>query len=230
MDENRYRKNILLGEIGINGQKKLLSSSVLILGIGGVGCPCAMYLAGIGIGKLGICDGDTIELHNLHRQVIYKTEDIGAFKADKAFDFLNGLNPDISIEVYKRFADADFIREKAQEYDVIIDAVDGFDNKKMIEEAVSIFRTPVVHVGIGGFIAQIGVSKYPHEKFGKLLNEYSEDNSLPSFRGTFAPTCGVAGSIAAGEAVKLILGIDTDASDRILQFDLSDNYFSNITI
>ena len=76
MDENRYRKNILLSELGMNGQKKLLSSSVLILGIGGVGCPCAMYLAGIGIGKLGICDGDSIELHNLHRQIIYKTEDI----------------------------------------------------------------------------------------------------------------------------------------------------------
>lgn len=228
MDENRYLKNILLPEIGEDGQKKLLSSSVLILGVGGVGIPCAMYLAGFGIGRLGICDGDTVELHNLHRQIMYKTKDVGLHKVDVAYDFLTGLNPDIRIESYKRFADPDFIREKAQEYDVIIDAIDGIDNKMMVEEAVSIFHTPVVHVGIGGFMAQVGVSKYPHEKFSKLLSGCSD--AAKSSGGTFGPTCGVAGSIAAGETVKLILGIHPETSDRILQFDLADNFFSNICI
>lgn len=228
MDENRYRKNILLPGIGIKGQEKLSESSVLVLGVGGVGIPCAMYLAGMGIGKLGICDGDTVELHNLHRQVIYRTADVGTYKVDRAYDFLSALNPDINIEVYKRFADSDFVRDMAQRYDVIVDAVDGMKNKCMIEEAVSVYRTPVVHVGIGGYMAQIGISRYPHEKFRNLLNGHGDGKREPS--GTFAPTCGVAGSIAAGEAVKLILGMSDETSDKILQFDLNDNYFSDIFI
>lgn len=131
----RYSRHLILKEVGVKGQKKLLISKVLIIGAGGLGAPAAMYLAAAGVGTIGIVDNDVVDLSNLQRQIIHATEDVGKPKVQSAQETINLLNPDVIVKTYQTFVFADNIMEIIQDYDFILDGTDNFPAKFLINDA-----------------------------------------------------------------------------------------------
>ena len=144
----RYSRHIILAEVGGAGQEKLLSSSVLIIGAGGIGSPAALYLAAAGVGTIGIVDGDKVDLSNLQRQVIHHTADVGAEKIKSARDKIAAINPDVKVRTYKQWAKADNIREIVRDYDFVIDGTDNFAAKFLVNDACYFEKVPFSHAGI----------------------------------------------------------------------------------
>ena len=131
----RYSRHIILKEVGVKGQKKLLNGKVLIIGAGGLGAPAALYLAAAGVGTIGIADADEVDLSNLQRQVIHTTADIGKAKVKSAKETMEAINPDVKVNTYRKFIKADNIREIIREYDFVIDGTDNFPVKFLINDA-----------------------------------------------------------------------------------------------
>ena len=131
----RYSRHIILKEVGVKGQKKLLDSKVLIIGAGGLGAPAAMYLAAAGVGTIGIADADEVDLSNLQRQIIHATEDVGKPKVQSAKETMERMNPDVIVHTYRKFVMSDNIRELIRDYDFIIDGTDNFPAKFLINDA-----------------------------------------------------------------------------------------------
>ena len=150
----RYSRNILLKGVGINGQEKLLSSKVLVIGAGGLGSPAAMYLAAAGIGTIGIADKDKVELSNLNRQILHKTNKTGIDKIKSAQETITNLNPDIKVNIYTEIS-SDNISKVISEYDFVIDATDNFETKFLINDACVKGKKPFSHAGIVGFEGQL---------------------------------------------------------------------------
>ena len=151
----RYRRNIALDEIGAAGQEKLLASKVLIVGIGGLGSPAALYLAAAGVGTIGLVDGDDVDLTNLQRQVIHHTADIGRRKVESAQARMRAVNPDVKVRTYDVWARADNLAQIAKAYDFVIDAADNFTAKFLINDVCCSERIPFCHAGILHFEGQL---------------------------------------------------------------------------
>jgi len=154
---NRYSRNILLEEIGTEGQIRLLNSKVLIVGAGGLGSPAALYLAAAGIGTLGIADFDLLEVSNLNRQVIHRTEDVGRLKTDSAKDGIHRLNPDINVVTYNERLTAKNVLNIAKTYDIIMDATDNIRTKFLLNDVAFFVEKPYVFGGAVRFEGQAGV-------------------------------------------------------------------------
>jgi sulfur-carrier protein adenylyltransferase/sulfurtransferase len=160
---NRYSRNILLEEIGTEGQAKLLDSKVLIVGAGGLGSPAALYLAAAGVGTIGIADFDMLELSNLNRQVIHRTADVGRLKTESARDGVERLNPDVKVITYNERLTARNILDLVREYDVVMDATDSIKSKFLLNDACFFAGKPYVFGGAVRFEGQVGVF-YPREE------------------------------------------------------------------
>src|SRR6201982_1101916 len=158
----RYSRHLLLPEVGPEGQQKLLDAKVLLLGAGGLGSPAALYLAAAGVGKLGIVDNDEVDLSNLQRQVIHSSERIGVSKVDSAEQTITALNPDVKVQKYPGRLGADNIVEIISGYDVIVDGLDNFPTRYLLNDASVRLRIPVVSAAILGFEGQLSVFK-PYE-------------------------------------------------------------------
>src|SRR3954462_5344701 len=158
----RYSRHLLVPEIGLEGQTKLLNAKVLLLGAGGLGSPTALYLAAAGVGTLGIVDDDEVDLSNLQRQVIHTTDRIGVPKVDSAEIAINGINPDVKVVKYRTRLDASNIMEIIEGYDVIVDGVDNFPTRYLLNDATVRLGIPVVSASILGFDGQLSVFK-PHD-------------------------------------------------------------------
>ena len=158
----RYSRHLLVPEIGLEGQTKLLDAKVLLLGAGGLGSPTALYLAAAGVGTLGVVDDDEVDLSNLQRQVIHTTDRIGTPKVDSAEIAINGINPDVKVVKYKSRLDASNIMEIIEGYDVIVDGVDNFPTRYLLNDATVRLDIPVVSASILGFDGQLSVFK-PHD-------------------------------------------------------------------
>src|SRR3954462_12794684 len=156
---SRYSRHVLLPEIGIEGRLKLLDAKVLLLGAGGLGSPTALYLAAAGIGKLGIVDDDVVDVSNLQRQVIHTTDRVGVPKVDSAEESIKALNPDVEVEKFNTRLDASNIMEIIDGYDVIVDGVDNFPTRYLLNDATVRTRKPVVSASILGFDGQLSVFK-----------------------------------------------------------------------
>src|SRR3977135_2208464 len=150
----RYSRHLLLPEAGMDGQQKLRDAKVLLLGAGGLGSPAALYLAAAGVGTLGIVDNDEVDLSNLQRQVIHSTQRIGVPKVDSAEETIHGLNPDVEVVKYQTRIDASNIMEIIEGYDVIVDGVDNFPTRYLLNEATVRLQSPVVSASILGFDGQ----------------------------------------------------------------------------
>ena len=206
----RYNRHIILQQVGKDGQSKLLGSKVLIIGVGGLGSPAALYLAGTGVGTIGIIDDGKVDLTNLQRQVIYNTKDVGLEKVKAAQNRINAINPDVSVKTYQQWAKADNIREIIREYDFIIDCTDNFATKFLINDACWFEKKPFSHAGVLRFEGQLitvipGASSCYRCVFSGPPP--TDSVSSGSQAGILGVLPGVVGFLQATEAVKYLLGI-----------------------
>jgi len=229
----RYSRNIVLKEIGIDGQLKLMNSIVLVIGAGGLGSPACLYLAAAGTGTIGIADFDIVDLSNLQRQIIHFTKDTGTSKVISAKEKINQLNPGIDVRTYNLKLDYLNIREIVRNYDFIIDATDGIDQKLLINDACLLENKPFCHCGILGFAGQI-MTVIPHKTtcLRCIITENPDASDMPSCSsyGILGSVAGIAGSIQATEAIKFITESGTLMTDGLLTFDLKDMQFRKIPI
>jgi sulfur-carrier protein adenylyltransferase/sulfurtransferase len=218
----RYSRHLLIPEIGTDGQQRLLDAKVLLLGAGGLGSPTALYLAAAGVGTLGIVDDDVVDLSNLQRQVIHSTERIGVPKVDSAAQAIHELNPDVEVVKYQTRIDSSNIMEIIEGYDVIVDGVDNFPTRYLLNDATVRLKIPVVSASILGFDGQLSVFKpYEGPCYRCLFREPPPAELAPSCgaNGVLGVLPGTMGLLQATEVVKLILEIGEPAIGRLLLYD-----------
>jgi molybdopterin/thiamine biosynthesis adenylyltransferase len=218
----RYSRHTLIPEIGAEGQQKLLDAKVLLLGAGGLGSPTALYLAAAGVGTLGIVDDDVVDLSNLQRQVIHTTGRVGVPKVDSAEETIKALNPDVNVVKYPVRIDATNIVEIIQGYDVIVDGVDNFPTRYLLNDATVRLKIPVVSASILGFDGQLSVFKpYDGPCYRCLFREPPPAELAPSCgaNGVLGVLPGTMGLLQATEVIKLILDIGEPAIGRLLLYD-----------
>ena len=221
-DALRYSRHIILKDIGMRGQKKLLSSKVLVIGAGGLGAPALMYLAASGVGQLGIADDDKVELSNLQRQIIHKTESIGMSKTVSAMNTLREINPNIKVITYEMRITSENIGKIIQDYDFIIDGTDNFSAKFLINDACVLYKKPFCHAGVRGFSGQL-MTYVPDEGpcyrciFGDI--PIGAEFESCSQAGVLGSLTGIIGTLQALEAQKYITGAGKLLTGRIMIFD-----------
>ncbi len=219
---DRYSRHLLIPEIGAEGQQKLLDAKVLLLGAGGLGSPTALYLAAAGVGTLGIVDDDDVDLSNLQRQVIHNNQRIGTPKVDSAEESIRALNPDVNVVKYPVRLRAENIMEIIEGYDVIVDGVDNFPTRYLLNDATVRLKIPVVSASILGFDGQLSVfAPYEGPCYRCLFREPPPAELAPSCgaNGVLGVLPGTMGLLQATEVVKLIVGIGDPAIGRLLLYD-----------
>ncbi|MCM1230886.1 MAG: HesA/MoeB/ThiF family protein [Ruminococcus flavefaciens] len=206
----RYNRQIILPQVGTDGQIRLKNAKVLIIGAGGLGSPTAMYLAGAGIGTIGIMDADTVSISNLQRQILHNTENTGMNKAESAKSALHKLNDKITVKAYPYFLTAENAEQIIGGYDFIIDSADNFETKFLINDTCVLLKKPFCHAGITGFEGQV-MTYVPENKpcYRCIFEEIPEQGTIPncSQNGIIGAVAGIIGSIQALEAIKYILNI-----------------------
>ena len=229
---SKYISQIRLPEIGKEGQSRLAGSKVLIVGCGALGSIAAAYLAGAGIGTLGIADFDTVESSNLHRQILYAENDCGKKKAEQLSSHLKSLNPDTDIRIYDEFVREPLLESILNEYDFVIDAADNPATTYLIDRLCVEAAVPYVTAGVSGWQGQIFTWRKGAPSFSSIFPPpETADGILPcSIAGIFGPVAGIVASIQASEAVKSLLGLDTTLSRSLLTIDLLNNNFSDYRI
>jgi molybdopterin/thiamine biosynthesis adenylyltransferase/rhodanese-related sulfurtransferase len=224
----RYQRHLLLPEVGVEGQAKLLGSKVLMLGAGGLGSPSALYLAAAGVGTIGIVDMDEVDASNLQRQILHNLDRIGDRKVDSAKKTLTLLNPDVDVVTYDTRLDASNIIDIISGYDIIVDGADNFPSRYLLNDASVKLGIPVVHGSIFRFEGMVSV-------FHPLLGPTYRDMVPEPPPAELAPSCaeagvlgvlpGIVGSIQALEVIKVLLGIGEPLIGRILSVDTTDMSF-----
>ena len=219
---NRYHRHLLLPEVGLEGQQKLLAAKVLLLGAGGLGSPAAMYLAAAGVGTLGIIDMDVVDESNLQRQILHNMDRIGEPKVDSAKKTLTLMNPDVNVVTYDTRLAAENVMQILADYDVVVDGADNFPSRYLLNDASVKLGIPVVHGSIFRFEGQVTVFDPRNgPTYRDLLPQPPPAEYAPSCAeaGVLGVLPGIIGSIQALEALKLILGLGDSLSGRILAFD-----------
>jgi molybdopterin/thiamine biosynthesis adenylyltransferase/rhodanese-related sulfurtransferase len=219
---DRYSRHLLLNEVGIEGQQKLLDARVLLLGAGGLGSPAALYLAAAGVGTLGIVDDDTVDLSNLQRQVIHNSERVGVAKVDSAEATINALNPDVKVEKHKLRLGPANIMEILPNYDIVVDGLDNFPTRYLLNDASVRLRIPVVSAAILGFDGQLSVFKpYEGPCYRCLFPVPPPAELAPSCgaNGVLGVLPGTMGLLQATEVIKLILDVGNPLIGRLMMYD-----------
>jgi molybdopterin/thiamine biosynthesis adenylyltransferase/rhodanese-related sulfurtransferase len=218
----RYSRHLLLPEVGMEGQQKLLDAKVLLLGAGGLGSPAALYLAAAGVGTLGIVDDDEVDLSNLQRQVIHSSERIGMPKVDSAEQTIRELNPDVKVQKYPVRLGAENIMDILPGYDIVVDGLDNFPTRYLLNDASVRLGIPVVSAAILGFEGQLSVFKpYDGPCYRCLFPVPPPAELAPSCgaNGVLGVLPGTMGLLQATEVVKLILGEGEPLIGRLLMYD-----------
>lgn len=229
----RYSRHIILKEVGVKGQKKLLGGSVLIIGAGGLGAPAALYLAAAGVGHIGIVDADVVDLSNLQRQVIHTTNDIGKPKVESAKETMETINPDVEVTTYQKFLASDNIMDIIKDYDIILDGTDNFPAKFLINDACVMANKPFVHAGIIRFKGQL-MTVIPHESpcYRCVFKTMPPKDAVPTCKqaGVIGAMAGVIGCLQALEAVKYLTGAGELLTGKLLTFDALKMEFHTIKL
>jgi sulfur-carrier protein adenylyltransferase/sulfurtransferase len=218
----RYSRHLLLPEVGIEGQQKLLDAKVLLLGAGGLGSPAALYLAAAGVGTLGIVDDDVVDLSNLQRQVIHSTDRIGVAKVDSAEQTITALNPDVKVQKHQLRLGPENIMEILPGYDIVVDGLDNFPTRYLLNDASVRLRIPVVSAAILGFEGQLSVFKpYDGPCYRCLFPVPPPAELAPSCgaNGVLGVLPGTMGLLQATEVIKLILDEGDSLIGRLLMYD-----------
>ena len=229
----RYSRHILLPEVGGKGQKKISKGKVLLVGAGGLGSPAALYLAAAGIGTIGLIDSDVVDLSNLQRQVLHHTSDIGRSKVLSGKEKIQALNPDVNVILYEERLHASNALKMFAEFDVIIDGVDNFPGKFLINDACFFADKPLVHGGILRFDGRV-TTIIPRKSacYRCIFKAPPPPGLVASCQeaGVIGVLAGIIGTIQATEALKLILGIGRPLTDRLLDFDARRTHFREIRV
>jgi molybdopterin/thiamine biosynthesis adenylyltransferase/rhodanese-related sulfurtransferase len=229
----RYSRHLLIPEIGVEGQTKLLEAKVLLLGAGGLGSPTALYLAAAGVGTLGVVDDDEVDLSNLQRQVIHTTDDIGVPKVDSAEQSIHAINPDVEVVKYKKRLDASNILEIIEGYDVIVDGVDNFPTRYLLNDATVRLGIPVVSASILGFDGQLSVFKPDDGPCYRCLYPVPPPAEMaPSCgaNGVLGVLPGTMGVLQATEVVKLVTGAGEPLIGRLLLYEALGATFTELKV
>ena len=225
---NRYQRHLLLPEVDVAGQVKLLRSKVLLLGAGGLGSPAALYLAAAGVGTLGILDMDVVDASNLQRQILHNLDRVGERKVDSAKKAIADLNPDVSVVTYDVRLGADNVMDIFAGYDVIVDGTDNFPTRYLVNDASLKLDIPVVHGSIFRFEGQCSVY-LPHQGpcYRCQVPEPPPADLAPSCAeaGVLGVLPGIIGSLQAMEAIKILLGLGEPLVGRLLAYDALDATF-----
>ena len=219
---DRYSRHLLLSEVGVDGQQKLLDAKVLLLGAGGLGSPAALYLAAAGIGTLGIVDDDTVDLSNLQRQVIHTTERVNTPKVDSAEATIAALNPDVEVKKYPVRLGPENIMDILPGYDLVVDGLDNFPTRYLLNDASVRLKIPVVSAAILGFDGQLSVfAPYDGPCYRCLFPTPPPPELAPSCgaNGVLGVLPGTMGLLQATEVIKLILGQGEPLIGRLLMYD-----------
>ena len=229
----RYTRHILLPDIGVEGQKKLLAAKVLVVGAGGLGCPVSLYLAAAGVGTIGLVDFDVVDFSNLQRQILFTMEDVGKPKAEAAERRLRALNPDVNVVPYVTALKSDNIMGILKDYDLIIDGTDNFPTRYLTNDAAVLSGKPNVYGSIFRFEGQITVFKSPEGPcYRCLYPEPPPPGMVPSCAegGVMGAMVGTIGCIQATEAIKLITGAGKPAIGKLLIYNSLDMKFRELRL
>jgi adenylyltransferase/sulfurtransferase len=233
---NRYKRHLLLPEVGVEGQKKLLNAKVLCIGAGGLGCPISLYLTAAGVGTIGLADVDVVSPSYLQRQVLFGLADVGVDKVTAAARRLKDLNPDVKIVEHKTIVNSDNVLDLIKDYDIVIDGTDNFPTRYCVGDACVLAKKPNVYGSIFRFDGQITVFA-PHLKnpdtgehgpcYRCMFPEPPDPGSVPSCAegGVLGVLPGIIGTLQANEVLKLILGIGKPSIGRLTYFDAMDFEF-----
>jgi len=217
----RFKKQIILKKIGIMGQKKIKNAKVLIIGMGGLGCPLLTYLASSGVCNIGIADYDKVELSNLNRQILFNTSDIGKYKVNQAKSKIKKIYKKITVKVFKIKISKNNIKSIIKNFDIICDGTDNFNTRFLINDYCKKNKKILISAAISKFDGH--VFKYNFKKKGPCLRCFMpekplEENNCES-EGIFAPVAGIIGALQANEVLKTILNLKDDLNNNILVFN-----------
>jgi adenylyltransferase/sulfurtransferase len=219
----RYSRHILLPQIGIEGQQKLLESHALLIGAGGLGSPIALYLASAGVGRITICDFDDVDLTNLQRQIVHRTASIGSKKVDSARKTLAAINPEVDVVALPERIAGARLEELVAAADVVLDGSDNFATRHAVNRACVKLRKPLVSgagVRFDGQIAVFDMRSPQSPCYHCLFPEHGENEDVRcAVMGVFAPLVGIIGAMQAAEALKLLAAIGTPLTGRLLLLD-----------
>src|SRR6187402_450973 len=234
---NRYKRHLILPEVGVEGQKKLLNAKVLCIGAGGLGCPISMYLAAAGVGTIGLVDIDVVSPSNLQRQVLFGVSSVGIDKVRAAAKRLKDLNPDCNVVEHKMIVDSSNVLDLIKDYDIVIDGTDNFPTRYCVGDACVIMKKPNVYGSIFRFEGMVTVFA-PH-----LANPLRDGERGPCYRCMYpeppdpgsVPSCaeggvlgvlpGIIGTLQANETIKLLIGIGRTVIGRLVTFNALDFEF-----
>lgn len=218
----RYSRQIMLSQFDIDGQDKLLNARVLIIGVGGLGCPAAQYLCGAGVKELVLCDPDTVDISNLQRQILFSESDVGLPKVEAAANRLKSLNKDIHIELIAEKLKHDALIEQVRKADVVLDCTDNFNSRFAINKACVATETPLVSGAAIRMNGQLAVYDFRQSNvpcYRCLYDEQSNENLSCSESGILGPVVGTIGTMQALEAIKLLSGMGQTLNGRLMIFD-----------
>jgi len=236
----RYKRHLLVKEIGGQGQQRLKAARVLIVGAGGLGSPLLMYLAAAGVGKIGIIDDDRVSVDNLQRQIAYKTSDVGALKAERAAMLCGSLNPHVSVEAMPFRLTAENALSIISEYDIVADGSDNFSTRYLVNDACFFARKPLVFAALGQLDGYLSTFRaYEKDEAGQPLPSYRCLFPEPPPPGAVAnceeagvlgPVAGVMGTLQAVEVVKVILELPDTLTSKLLIYDALSARFQTILL
>ena len=219
----RYSRHILLDELGIEGQRRILAAHALVIGAGGLGSPAALYLAAAGVGTLTIVDDDTVDLTNLQRQIMHNTASIGAAKVDSAARAVAAFNPGVAVNALRERVDARRLGELVGQADVVLDCSDNFRTRHAVNAACVAHAKPLVAGAAIGFDGQVSVydTRSPKNPCYACLfpADVVADEANCATMGVFAPLVGIVGSVQAAEALKLLAGVGRSLAGRLQMLD-----------
>jgi len=223
----RYSRQTILPEIGDEGQEKLKKAKVLVIGAGGLGCPILQYIATAGVGCIGIMDFDTIEIHNLHRQILYTEDEIGQKKAIVAKNIVSKLNPLIQAEAISEKLTMENASKIIQQYDIVVDGSDNFTTRYLVNDTCVQLQKPLVYGSILRFEGQVAVFNHKGSKnLRDLFPEMPDPKEVPncSLNGVLGTLPGIIGTMMAHETLKLILELPTLKNEMVLFNTLNYNF------
>ena len=228
----RFSKQIILKKIGISGQKKIFSSKVLVVGAGGLGCPLILYLANSGVGNIGIIDDDKIEITNLNRQILFTPKDLGKYKVSQAKKFVNIINADIEVKIYKKRLDKTNIIKIFNEYDIICDGTDNYITRYLINDHCLKSKKILISAAISKFNGHIFNFNFKKKVpcFRCFMPVLPDNEDACETEGVISTLAGIAGTLQANEVINTIINKNNNLESKMLIIDSFNSNIKKVTL
>ena len=228
----RYSKQIILKKIGIVGQKKIAATKVLVIGVGGLGCPLILYLANTGVGNIGLVDNDTVDLSNLNRQIIFNTSDVGKFKVVQAKKILNKINKKIKVKIYRNKLDKKNIQKILRNYDIICDCSDNFTTRYLLNDYSLKNKKILISAAISKFDAHVFSFNFKKKIpcYRCFMPELPDLENNCDAEGILPTVAGIAGTLQANEVIKSILSKTSKLDGKLIVFNTLNLNFRTVKL